>query len=289
MPGLAWVRFAARTLHPALLTDHYYPLSSCGYRPTVEELLSPTVRRARAARCSRAGRDRPRRRDAAAGRRGQQHLLRRPPRCQRQLRLGAVGARLHRPRAERRARGRELPRPARKARRVQPAARPHRRRRSPPARCARSRSGTRCSPPANCRAADRCPRVSPAAPLASSARAPSAPPTAACGSCSSTTLRRARARWPCGCESRARPPAGTQTDPTARDPTKRHAYAGGSVLRLTGPSPAATAGVRLGGRAVSPAGTWSPPTALPAVYAHAGTLSLQLAPSSAAVVTLYPG
>ena len=67
------------------------------------------------------------------------------------------------------------------------------------------------------------------------------------------------------------------------------AYTSGSVLRLTGPAPAATGGVRLGGRAVSAAGTWTPPPALPAVYARAGTLSVQMAPSSAAVVTLYPG
>ncbi len=43
--GLRWVRAAASALHPQLLTDHYYPLSSCGARPTISELLSPTVRR----------------------------------------------------------------------------------------------------------------------------------------------------------------------------------------------------------------------------------------------------
>jgi hypothetical protein len=40
---LAWVR-AAIGLHPAMLTDHYYPLTSCGTSPTVGELLSPPVR-----------------------------------------------------------------------------------------------------------------------------------------------------------------------------------------------------------------------------------------------------
>jgi hypothetical protein len=40
---LPWLR-ASAALHPALLTDHYYPLSSCGYTPVVSELLSPVVR-----------------------------------------------------------------------------------------------------------------------------------------------------------------------------------------------------------------------------------------------------
>ena len=44
VPGLAWLGAAARTLRPGLLTEHYYPLSSCGYRPTVGELLSTGVR-----------------------------------------------------------------------------------------------------------------------------------------------------------------------------------------------------------------------------------------------------
>ncbi len=63
--------------------------------------------------------------------------------------------------------------------------------------------------------------------------------------------------------------------------------AGGSVLRLTGPSPAATAGVRLGGREVAPDGAWTP-AALPAVSGRAGSLAVQMNPSSAAVVTLSP-
>jgi hypothetical protein len=61
--------------------------------------------------------------------------------------------------------------------------------------------------------------------------------------------------------------------------------AGGTVLRLTAPGPAATAGVRLGGRAVAPDGTWAPGP-LPAVSGRPGALAVQVAPSSAAVVTL---
>ncbi len=66
------------------------------------------------------------------------------------------------------------------------------------------------------------------------------------------------------------------------------ALAKGSILRLTAPSPAATTGTRLGGQPVAANGTWTTPTALPAVHGRAGSLSLQLAPSSAAVVTLTP-
>lgn len=60
----------------------------------------------------------------------------------------------------------------------------------------------------------------------------------------------------------------------------------GTVLRLTGPSPGATAQVRLGGAEVSPAGTWSPRRRLPTVYDRAGTSELALPASSAALVTL---
>ncbi len=31
-------------LHPAILTDHYYPLTACGHKPTATQLLSPEVR-----------------------------------------------------------------------------------------------------------------------------------------------------------------------------------------------------------------------------------------------------
>jgi len=41
---LPWLR-ASAALYPALLTDHYYPLSSCGYTPSVSDLLGPLIRR----------------------------------------------------------------------------------------------------------------------------------------------------------------------------------------------------------------------------------------------------
>jgi hypothetical protein len=40
---LPWV-WESIGLHPAILTDHYYPLTSCGEKPTITELLSPAVR-----------------------------------------------------------------------------------------------------------------------------------------------------------------------------------------------------------------------------------------------------
>jgi hypothetical protein len=63
--------------------------------------------------------------------------------------------------------------------------------------------------------------------------------------------------------------------------------ASGEVLRLTGPSPAATGGVQLGGHAVSADGTWraAVPPRLPV---SGGVLPVTLAPSSAALVTVTP-
>lgn len=60
------------------------------------------------------------------------------------------------------------------------------------------------------------------------------------------------------------------------------------VLRLTGPSLAATDGVRLGGRAVPATGVWQPPAHGEDVRARGGVVSLLLEPSSAALVTVVP-
>jgi hypothetical protein len=65
-------------------------------------------------------------------------------------------------------------------------------------------------------------------------------------------------------------------------------YTGGTILRLTAPSPYATSRVKLGGREVTPSGTWSARLPLAGVYQHAGALSLALPSSSAALVTLVP-
>lgn len=61
-----------------------------------------------------------------------------------------------------------------------------------------------------------------------------------------------------------------------------------SVLRLTAPGLRATTGVALGGSAVGPEGSWSPPPVLPRVTGARGSFQLEMPASSAALVTLYP-
>jgi hypothetical protein len=65
-------------------------------------------------------------------------------------------------------------------------------------------------------------------------------------------------------------------------------FGAGSILRLTAPSPRARTGVSLGGRGVSADGTWSHGAPLPRVSGKPGSLQLSLPASSAALVTLYP-
>jgi hypothetical protein len=65
-------------------------------------------------------------------------------------------------------------------------------------------------------------------------------------------------------------------------------YVRGAVLALTAPSPTATSGVRLGGRAVAGDGTWREPSKTPLVTGRSGVVSLTVTPSSAVLLTL-PG
>jgi hypothetical protein len=65
-------------------------------------------------------------------------------------------------------------------------------------------------------------------------------------------------------------------------------YARGSVLRLMAPSSASVSHVQLGGSEVPPSGAWRPKLPLPRLYGGPGALSLELPASSAAVVTLKP-
>ncbi len=60
----------------------------------------------------------------------------------------------------------------------------------------------------------------------------------------------------------------------------------GHVLRLTAPSPSATGDVSLAGRAVAANGSWRAPTRTESIASHSGVLALQLAPSSAALLTI---
>jgi hypothetical protein len=63
-------------------------------------------------------------------------------------------------------------------------------------------------------------------------------------------------------------------------------YPRATVLALTGPSPAATSGVRLGGRTVARDGSWREPSQGAPVARRGATLSLTLAPSSAVLLTV---
>jgi hypothetical protein len=65
-------------------------------------------------------------------------------------------------------------------------------------------------------------------------------------------------------------------------------FHGASVLSLTAPSPTALSGVRLGGQEVQPDGLWNEPATLPHVANKHGVITVKLAPSSAALVTVAP-
>jgi len=65
-------------------------------------------------------------------------------------------------------------------------------------------------------------------------------------------------------------------------------FHGASILALTAPSPTALSGVRLGGREVEPNGAWSQPARLPRAPNRHGLITVKLAPSSAALVTVSP-
>jgi hypothetical protein len=66
------------------------------------------------------------------------------------------------------------------------------------------------------------------------------------------------------------------------------AFAGASILSLTGPSRSALTGVRLGGRAIAPDGSWSQPRRLPRAANKHGVIGVRIAPSSAALLTASP-
>lgn len=60
------------------------------------------------------------------------------------------------------------------------------------------------------------------------------------------------------------------------------------IQHLTAPSQEATGGILLDGRAVAANGSWSAPTQTESVSASSGTVALELAPNSAALVTVSP-
>ncbi len=304
LPGLAWVRAAAATLHPRLLTDHYYPLSSCGSEPTVEELLSSATRAHESAMLARL---------AAI-----EHATATPlsldeannVSCEgqpgvsdtfaaalwaldftaRAITAGVAGVNFHdlidRPSAYSPLILARTPRQARN-----------------PGRTGTGRAGAQSKtlhanpewyallagrPPAGSRPLGV--RVAGGiGPGVAGAGVPGAGvPSAGVAETAAGELTASALRAPDGSVRLVlvdySPPGSRPLAVGLRVPGR---FAGGSVLRLTGPSPDSTGGVRLGGRAVAPDGSWSPPAALPGVYRRAGTLAVQMPASSAAVVTLY--
>ena len=270
--GLTWVRDEATTIHPQLLTDHYYPLTSCGEHPTVSELLSPNVRRKESEMLGKMltlahTYATPLRMDetndiSCEGQPGVSNAFASAlwalDYTARAMTAGVVGLNFHdlidQPRtySPLAAHGES----ALNAGELQPA----------PEWYALLAAHTF----AGAHPASR--------PLATTI-AGSTP-----GELSASAMVA-----PDGKVSLAL----VDYDPPDSQPLAVHlrvarALARGSILRLTAPSPAATTGTRLGGQAVAANGTWAVPHALPAVYGHAGSLSLQIAPSSAAVVTLTP-
>ncbi len=65
-------------------------------------------------------------------------------------------------------------------------------------------------------------------------------------------------------------------------------FHGATILSLTAPSPEALSGVELGGQAVAANGSWSQPPILPHAANRDGVITVDVAPSSAALVTVAP-
>jgi hypothetical protein len=66
------------------------------------------------------------------------------------------------------------------------------------------------------------------------------------------------------------------------------AYHGARILSLTAPSPEAVSGVALGGQQVAADGSWTQPSRLPHASNRDGVVTVDLKPSSAALVTVAP-
>ncbi len=266
--GLTWVRDDAKTLHPQLLTDHYYPLSSCGGHPTISELLSPEVRRKESEMLAKMlalahTYATPLRMDetnniSCEGEPGVSNAFASAlwalDYTARAMTAGVAGMNFHdlidQPRTYSALAAHSEG--ALNAGELQPAPEWY------ALLAARTLVGSRPLPTTTASTA-------PGELSASAAGAPDGKVTVVL----------------------------VDYDPPGSEPLAVHlrvprTLAGGSILRLTASSPAATTGTRLGGQAVAANGTWSTPPALPAVYGHPGALSVQIAPSSAAVVTLTP-
>jgi hypothetical protein len=84
-----------------------------------------------------------------------------------------------------------------------------------------------------------------------------------------------------------------EADPPGSSPVAVSLHVGrrfgaATTLALTAPSPEATSGVTLGGRAAAGDGSWHPQAGLGSIPAAAGVVTLTVPPSSAALVTVTP-
>ncbi len=266
--GLTWVGDEAATLHPQLLTDHYYPLSSCGEHPTISELLSPNVRRkesemlARMVALAHAYKT-PLRMDetndiSCEGEPGVSNTFASAlwalDYTARAMSAGTVGVNFHDLIAQ------------------------------PDAYSALAAHGAAALTAGELTAAPEWYALLAAHTLVGGRPLRTSVAGAAPGELTASAVRDPDGKLHLVLVDYD-PPGGTQLAVHLHVP---RALVGGGVLRLTGPSPAATTGTRLGGRTVAPNGTWTAPSTLPAVYGRAGSLSVQLAPDSAAIVTLAP-
>jgi hypothetical protein len=264
--GLTWVRDEAQTIRPQLLTDHYYPLSSCGGHPTISELLSPGVRRKESEMLSKMltiahTYTTPLRMDetndiSCEGEPGVSNAFASAlwalTYTARTMTAGVVGVNFH-----------DLI--------DQP----------------RTYSALAAHSEAALNAGELQPAPEWYALLAAHTLVGSRPLPISTVGTAPGTLSASALEAPDGKVSLVLADYGPPgSEPLAVHLRVPRALASGSVLRLTGPSPAATTGTRLGGQAVAASGNWSTPSALPAVYGHPGALSVQIDPSSAAVVTL---
>ncbi len=266
--GLGWLRTVASsaTLRPALLTDHYYPLSSCGYRPTVSELLSPDVRRAESGMLGKAlaiarAHGLALRMDetnnvSCEGERGVSDTFASAlwalDYAARAAGAGVAGLNFHDLLA--------------KTDGYSPLA--------APSSAALGAGALRAAPEWYALLAARG--------LVGGRPLPAAVAGAVPGELSASAVRTPDGRLRLVLVDYD-PPGSPPLAVRLRVP---RGVGGGSVLRLTAPSPSATSGVLLGGRAVAPDGTFTLPSALPGVSGRAEALALRMPPDSAAVVTL---
>jgi hypothetical protein len=256
---LPWVQ-AEAGLHPALLTDHYYPLSKCGSAPTVGELLSPAVRSKELSILRQLGVIQrssgiPLQLDesnniSCKGQPGVSNTF-----------ASALWAADYIPRAMAAGvRGLDfhdlLSLPGAYSPLIEVAGRLHANPEWYALLLTRGLDGTRALP------------TSVYSSSALTARAFLAP---------DGSVRVALANFD--------PPGAKPLRVSLRIPGR---FARGTILRLTAPSPNVTSHVTLGGTEVTPSGAWRPRLPLPRAYDAHGSLAVAMPPNSAALVTLEP-